>query len=130
MYIRRLADVDAADIDLEALRATLNSIQDYSAVPDYFLTDRDRSVNDIASFDSVLADWQRRSKTGSIGREDQVRKLADFDPGKAKFTPQPDGLYFYENVGTSGRFRRRWMRQGQYRSGSSAIGGVLSGRVI
>jgi hypothetical protein len=87
------------------LRATLNSIQDYPAVPDYFLTDRDKSIQAIESFDSVLADWKRRSKPGNIKHTYEVREVADFEPGEPKFRPEPGGLYFYENVGTSGSFR-------------------------
>ena len=105
VYIRRLNGAEPADIDLEGLRATLNSIQNYAAVPDYFLTDRDKSIQAIESFDTVLADWQRRAKPGNIKHNYEVRKLAVFDPGEAKFSPEPGGLYFYQNVGTSGRFR-------------------------
>jgi hypothetical protein len=105
VYIRRMMGTPAAEIDLEGLRATLNSIQDYPAVPDYFLTDRDKSIQAIESFDTVLGDWKRRSKPGNIKRNYDVREVADFDPGEPKFSPEPGGLYFYQNVGTSGAFR-------------------------
>ena len=85
VYIRRMAGAEPADIDLEGLRATLNSIQGYSAVPDYFMTDRDKSIQAIESFDSVLLDWKRRSKSGNIKHSYEVREVAVFDPGEAKF---------------------------------------------
>ncbi len=105
VYIRRMTGVEPADIDLEGLRATLNSIQGYSAVPDYFLTDRDKSIQAIESFDTVLSDWKRRSKSGNIKHTYEVREVAVFDPGEPKFSPEPGRLYFYQNVGTSGAFR-------------------------
>jgi DNA-binding beta-propeller fold protein YncE len=105
VYIRMQNDANAEDIDLEGLRATLNSVQNYQAVPDYFMTERDRTIQEIESFDSILADWERRSKPGNIKHDYTVREVATFDAGVAKFKPQPGGLYFYENVGTSGGFR-------------------------
>lgn len=105
VYIRRLTGVEPEAIDLEGLRATLNSVQNYSAVPDYFLTDRDKSIQAIESFDTVLADWKRRAKPGNIRHTYVVRNLAVFEPGEPKFRPEPGGLYFYQNVGTSGGFR-------------------------
>jgi DNA-binding beta-propeller fold protein YncE/mono/diheme cytochrome c family protein len=105
VYIRRMTGTALQDIDLEGLRATLNSIQNYSAVPDYFLTERDRKLQEVESFETVLSDWRRRSKRGNIKHTYEVREVATFDPGEPKFTPEPGGLYFYENLGTSGRFR-------------------------
>lgn len=106
VYIRRMTGTAAADIDLEGLRATLNSVQNYSAVPDYFLTERDKAVAKVESFETVLADWKRRSKTGNIKHDYKVREVAVFDPGEPKFKPEPGGVYFYENLGTSGMFRQ------------------------
>lgn len=105
IYIRRMTGTEAKDIDLEGLRATLNSIQNYAAVPDYFLTERDKALQEVESFETVLSDWQRRAKTGNIRHDYEVREVAVFEPGEAKFTPEPGGLYFYENLGTSGMFR-------------------------
>ena len=84
VYIRRMTGAEPADIDLEGLRATLNSIQGYSAVPDYFLTDRDKSIQAIEPFDTVLSDWKRRSKSGNIKHTYEVREVAVFDPGRAE----------------------------------------------
>lgn len=105
VYLRhRFGDPDQP-IDVEALRATLNSVQEFEAVPGYFLTQRDRTVEEVETFESVLADWQRRAKTGNIKRDYQVREVASFDPGEPMFTPEPGKTYFYENLGTSGGFR-------------------------
>lgn len=105
VYIRRMTGIAAADIDLDGLRATLNSIQDYKAVPDYFLTERDKTVQGIEQFATVTADWERRAKTGNIRHGYDVRNVATFEPGETRFRPEPGGVYFYENLGTSGRFR-------------------------
>lgn len=105
VYVRQLTGHDMEALVIEDLRATLNSIQAFEAAPDYFLTERDRAVSAIESFDTVLEDWERRARTGSIGGSYSVRVVATFEPGTAKFTPEPGKTYFYENLGTSGGFR-------------------------
>ena len=64
-------------------------------------TERDLAVEEIQSFDTVLADWQRRSKEGPIGHTYESRVVATFDPGEPKFEPQKNHTYFYENLGNS-----------------------------
>ena len=105
VYLKQLFGANPAEINVEGLRATMNSVQAHEAVADYFLTERDKAVNEIESFDSVLKDWKRRAKKGSIKQTYEVREVASFDPGQAKFKPQPGSTYFYENLGTSGGFR-------------------------
>lgn len=105
VFLRTLSGVDAADIDLAGLSATLNSVQEHEPVPDYFLTERDRLIQQVESFDTVLSDWQRRAKTGSVKGEYQVRVVTTFPDAQAKFTPQPGKTYFYENLGPFAGFR-------------------------
>lgn len=105
VFLRTLFGAEPADIDVDGLRATLNSVQEFEHVPDYFLTERDQALAEIESFDSVLADWQRRAKTGSIKRDYDVREVAMFEPGEPKFIPEPGKTYFYENLSTGGAFR-------------------------
>jgi len=64
-------------------------------------TERDVAVEEIQSFDTVLADWQRRATEGPIGRSYESRVVATFDAGQAKFKPKKNHTYFYENVGNS-----------------------------
>ena len=64
-------------------------------------TERDIAVEEIQSFDTVLADWQRRATEGPIGGSYESRVVATFDPGKPKFKPKKNHTYFYENVGNS-----------------------------
>ena len=70
---------------------------------EFVVSDRDRKVMEIQSFDTVLADWQRHAKTGSLKRDYEVKVLETYEPGEQVFFPQPDMLYFYENVGTNAR---------------------------
>jgi len=69
----------------------------------YPLSPRDRMISEIQSFDTVLADWQRHAKTGSLKRGYEVKTLATYDKGEAVFEPEPGKLYFYQNTGTSAR---------------------------
>jgi hypothetical protein len=69
----------------------------------FYVSDRDRKVMDIMSFDTVLEDWQRHAKTGSLKRDYDVKVLATYEPAEQVFHPEPGELYFYENVGTNAR---------------------------
>ncbi len=105
VFLRTFFGAEPADIDIDGLRATLNSVQEFEHVPDYFLTERDQALAEVETFESVLSDWQRRAKTGSIKRDYEVREVASFEPGEPKFTPEPGKTYFYENLSTGGAFR-------------------------
>ena len=70
---------------------------------EYVITERDRQILAIKSFDTVLADWQKRSKDGPLKREYNSQVVAEYDAGEQVFFPEPGGLYFYENTGVSTR---------------------------
>lgn len=65
------------------------------------LSARDKKILEIQTFDSVLADWTRHAKPGSLKRDYEVRTIAEYEPAAPVFTPKPGGLYFYQNTGTS-----------------------------
>ena len=69
----------------------------------FFVSERDQKILDIQSFDTVLEDWQRRAKTGSLKRDYEVQVLATYENGEAVFEPEPGKLYFYQNTGTTAR---------------------------
>jgi len=71
----------------------------------FYVSDRDRKVMDIMSFDTVLEDWTRHAKTGSLKRDYDVKVLATYEPAEQVFFPDAGELYFYENVGTNARRR-------------------------
>lgn len=64
-------------------------------------TERDLAVESIQTWDSVIADWQRRSNEGPLRAEYVSQVTAEFDPGEPKFKPKKGKTYFYENVGNS-----------------------------
>ena len=68
---------------------------------EYVITERDRKILEIKSFDTVIADWQKRSKDGPLRREYPSQVVAEYDAGEQVFFPEPGGLYFYENTGVS-----------------------------
>ena len=102
MYIRTLADLPL-DADLpERWRTALATVKANQATQlEFAKTDRDLQVEAIETFESVLATWTRRAKEGSLESHYQTEVVATFDPGEAKFQPQPGRTYFYENVGTT-----------------------------
>lgn len=102
MYIRNMAGLPISEkmsyndrTELAAARARQETDLTFPK------TARDIAVEEIQSFDTVLADWQRRSTAGPIGSTYESRTVATFDPGEARFKPQKNHTYFYENVGNS-----------------------------
>ena len=65
------------------------------------LTERDKLVMQIQSFDTVLADWPQHAKMGSLKLDYNVQVLETFEAGEQVFFPEPHGLYFYENTATT-----------------------------
>jgi DNA-binding beta-propeller fold protein YncE len=102
MYIRTLADLPL-DSDLpEQWRTALAIVKANQAAPlEFAKTARDLQVEAVETFESVLTTWTRRAKEGSLESHYQTEVVATFDPGEAKFEPQPGRTYFYENVGTT-----------------------------
>ena len=70
---------------------------------EFLVTERDRMVMEIQSFDTVLEDWPRRAKMGSLKRDYDVQVLATYDAGEPIFEPEPGRLYFYQNTGATAR---------------------------
>jgi len=70
---------------------------------EFLLTERDKLVMQIQSFDTVLADWPQRAKTGSLKRDYDVQVLETFDAGEQVFHPEPGKQYFYQNTATTVR---------------------------
>lgn len=104
IYIASLGEGVATQETISAWRTELTAMAAAKAPQTNFLvSDRDRKVMEIQSFDTVLADWQRHAKTGSLKRGYEVQVLETYEPGEQVFFPEPDTLYFYENVGTNAR---------------------------
>ena len=102
MYIRTLADLPLDAALPGQWRTALATVKANQAAPlEFAKTDRDLQVEAIETFESVLATWTRRAKEGSLESHYQTEVVATFDPGEAKFQPQPGRTYFYENVGTT-----------------------------
>jgi DNA-binding beta-propeller fold protein YncE len=101
-YIRTLAslDVDAGIIDeLVASMASARDWSFYASTDNFVITPRDELVQQVESFDTVLADWQRRSATGNIMHTYDIRSVRSYDRGEPKFMPAPGKVYFYEATG-------------------------------
>lgn len=80
--------------EVAALRAARNIAVDYP------VTVRDQQIMDIQDFDTVLSDWGRKARTGSLRRDYEVQVLAEYEQSEQVFFPEPNTLYFYENTGT------------------------------
>lgn len=102
LYIRQLAGLPVDEEMINGLYTELTSVKS-SQVDQVVnvLSERDKAVQQIESFQSVLDGWQRRAKTGPLLRHYETRVLQTFEPGNVIFEPQAGKTYFYENVGNS-----------------------------
>jgi len=101
-YIRSLAELPTTDEMVADQRRELASAKAKKETDLVFpKTDRDLAVEQIQTFDSVLADWQRRSNEGPLAASYESIVVATFDAGEPKFKPEKNHTYFYENVGNS-----------------------------
>jgi len=104
VYLSSLSDKSISEMQISDWKSDLAAyIEANKDNTEYVLTERDRQILAIKSFDTVLADWQKRSKDGSLKREYQSRIVAEYDAGEQVFFPEAGGLYFYENTGVSTR---------------------------
>ena len=101
-YIRTLSDREVTAEVVGDLEASMESLRDYSyyASPENFvITERDELILQVEQFDTVLADWERKSQPGNIMRTYDIRSVRTYDPGEPKFAPEPGKVYFYEATG-------------------------------
>ena len=103
-YIRDRFDNPVSQEEIADWRSQLAEMA-AASIPEteFFLTERDRLVIQIQSFDTVLADWQPRAKPGSLRRDYDVQVYATFEPGEQVFFPESGETYFYENTATTVR---------------------------
>ena len=101
-YTRSFAGLNVTAEAMNELVASMASARDYAeyASTDAFVvTARDLAVGEVERFDTVIADWERRSRQGSIRSDYTIRVARTYDPGEPKFEPEPGRVYFYENTG-------------------------------
>jgi DNA-binding beta-propeller fold protein YncE len=104
VYLGSLSGDPVSATQISGWRTQLAAIEAARAPEEvFYVSDRDRKVMDIMSFDTVLEDWTRHARTGSLKGEYDVKVLATYEPGEQVFFPEADELYFYENVGTNAR---------------------------
>ncbi|PKP69276.1 MAG: hypothetical protein CVT82_11590 [Alphaproteobacteria bacterium HGW-Alphaproteobacteria-4] len=60
----------------------------------------------ITSFEQIRLNWVRRAQEGNIMRTFTPHVLQTWEPAAPLFTPEPGGVYVYENTGTSGHADR------------------------
>jgi DNA-binding beta-propeller fold protein YncE len=102
VYIRALAGLESNEQMIVDQRTQLVAARARTETDLIFpKTARDEAVEELQAWDSVIADWQRRSTEGPIFQSYESRVVATFDPGKPKFRPKKGKTYFYENVGNS-----------------------------
>ena len=97
-YIYDLVGKDVAQLSALGMYSSLSQLDNPDPEIEYVASERDQLVDQLAPWDSVLKDWKRHAKTGSLKRDFEMTVLETFEPGKAKFKPEPGKTYFYENL--------------------------------
>ena len=100
VYVATLSGTALPSVKHGKYKATLKSIRSPATIKPVFSA-RNKLVDKIQSFQTVLDDWQRKAKTGSIKRDYKVDVAAEYDTGPVIFNPEPGKTYFYENSGTT-----------------------------
>eukprot|EP00903_Cladosiphon_okamuranus_P004281 g4279.t1 len=104
VYIAEMVEKPVSEMQVNSWRSDMAAIEAAQGEEAIFhLTERDQKVLDIQHFDSVLEDWVRRAKPGSLKRDYEVKVIETYDKGEQAFFPEPNSLYFYENVGATAR---------------------------
>ena len=97
-YIYDLVGKDVSQLNAFGMYSSLAQLDNPDPEIEYVASERDQLVEQLAPWDSVLKDWKRHAKTGSLKRDFEMTILETFDPGKAKFKPKSGTTYFYENL--------------------------------
>jgi DNA-binding beta-propeller fold protein YncE/cytochrome c553 len=102
IYIRKLGGLEVNEKIVDGQRKALSEARARTETDLIFpKTERDLAVEAIQSWESVVADWERRANEGPIFSTYESRVVATFDPGEPKFEPEKGKTYWYENVGNS-----------------------------
>jgi len=103
VYIGTLGGNTYDPMTIQSWRSELTAVLDARGEAFTFdVSPRDQQILNLQHFDTVVADWTRKAKTGSLRRDYEVQVLEEYEPGEQVFFPEPNKLYFYENTGTGG----------------------------
>ena len=123
-YVREFAGLEVTAESLAEQEASMASARDwseYASTDAFVVTARDLAVQDVERFETVIADWERRSTEGNIRGDYTIRVARTYDPGEPKFQPEPGKVYFYENTGAGQPAQLGFPNMGRYDAGSVQI---------
>ena len=102
MYIRTLAGLPLdAGLPEEWLASLGTAKANRPEQAEFASSEWDLQVEAVERYASLQLNWERKAREGSLASHYQSQVLAEWDPGDAKFTPEPGKTYWYENVGTT-----------------------------
>jgi hypothetical protein len=130
LYIRTLYGLEVNDEEEAKLRSTLASIPVFQSPENFPLTERDKAMMEIESFASVLEDWPRRAKEGSIKSTYEIKVAQEWDPEPAVFEPQPGKTYFYQNTGAQAAIYANPMNKGTASTSRVVLGDAETLEII
>ncbi len=100
VYIRDLSGMETDAGAQEELRfSALGAMKGLQAVETFNLSAREKAIQEIETWQSVLDGWERKAKEGPIKHTYEMKLVEKFEPAEPKFTPEPGKTYWYENTG-------------------------------
>ena len=93
-YLISLSGRNLKDTHMVMLRETLGARpKQYAGKVDLNLSPRDKLVEQIKPFSTVVSDWQRKSIKGPSNRSYETTILQTWERGEEIFKPEPNNLY-------------------------------------
>ena len=84
----------------------------------------------VTSFEQIRLNWVRKAQEGNIGRSFDVQLIQEWEPAAPLFTPEPGGVYIYENTGRSSHADRPPEEKNTNRSNRTVVLDARSRQII
>jgi hypothetical protein len=98
-YIYDLVGKDISQLNALGMYSSLSQLDNPDPEIEYVASERDMLVDQLSPWHTVVKDWKRHAKTGSLKRDFEMTVIESFDAtGEPVFTPEPGKTYFYESL--------------------------------
>jgi DNA-binding beta-propeller fold protein YncE len=129
-YINDLVGKDVNAFNMLEIRGQLAQLTNSEPEIEYVASARDQLIDQVAPFETVLNDWKRHAKTGSLKRSYEMVVVSTFDAGEPQFTPEPGKTYFYESLDTPRPLPPGTPSGPRNKTNTIAVGDAATGEII
>lgn len=90
----------------------------------------DKKIVEVQTFKSIQDNWERKAATKRGQTSYEVGTVKEFKKAKPKFTPEPNRLYFYENIGRDKHPRAPKGKENKNKTSRVVVGDAITKEVI